>query len=275
MINILRSLIFLAGLCLVSPSLSFAQNPDSAGSRLGGFERALSSKDSASGQDQSSDTAECDEGESFWGELVFFIPKLVFNACVAGYCSLPGPNYGPYPYYSNSAFTAINDYQPAFYFTVNTGYQHTYRDIPTAVTGFGLYAGSFVLGASYDQYRERLSGGGLYRLHNTSLKIGMRKALGNYVIWQNHLGWRWLKGTYGQSAALIGTEWKIFTDDRGAVTLGYDYNFFPEIGTSYHDCGAYYSHFVKRAELKFGYHAAMIYEGPSLHGPYAGLAWNF
>jgi hypothetical protein len=275
MIHKLRSLIFLAGLCLVWPSASFAQSPDSASSKLGGFEKALSNKDTASSQCQSPDTAEYDESESFWGELVFFLPKLVIKGCVAGYCSLPGPNYGPYPYYSNSAFTAITDYQPAVYFTVNTGYQHTYRDIPTAVTGFDLCAGSFVLGASYDQYRERLSGGELYRLHNTSLKIGMRKALGDYVIWRNHLGWRWLKGSYGQSAALAGTEWKIFNDSRGAFTLDYDYNIFPGTGASYHDCGVYYSYFIKRAELKAGYHAAIIYKGPSLHGPYAGLVWNF
>ncbi|MBI5806300.1 hypothetical protein HZA73_09665 [candidate division TA06 bacterium] len=273
--NTNRHILILTWLFLICTSAAFAQSPDSSSSKLGGFEKGLSKRDSTSGQERSPDTDECNEGESFWGELVFFIPKIILKACVAGYCSLPGPNYGPYPYYSVSSFTAMMDCQPAAYFTVNTGYQHTYRDIPTAVTGFDLYAGSFVLGASYDQYRERLSGGGLYQFHNTSIKLGLRKALGEYVIWRNHLGWRWLKGAYGQSAALIGTEWKIFTDNRGAITLGYDYNYFPETGTSYHDCGAYYSYFVKRIELKFGYHAAMIYRGPSLHGPYAGVNWNF
>jgi hypothetical protein len=76
------------------------------------------------------------------------------------------------------------------------------------------------------------------------------------------------------SGFLLGMQFKIFTMERMAYNIGYDFDFFPEYGTAFHELDGGISYFVGRAELKAGYQAKMIYQGPSLHGPYAGVVWN-
>lgn len=272
--NIFKTCLVLAGLSLISLSAADAQGPDTTGGRLKSFERSLSTKDTtdtaAVSHYRHQDDNGPEEGGNLWGELVFFIPKLVIKGCVAAYCSLPGPNYGPYPYSSVSLFTAQQEKEPGNYLILGGYYSHVHKDIPSGQAEAGLYLHSFYLGASYQQFREKED-----RLHLGAMKIGVRKALGDYVMWQNHFGWRYLKGGAGMSGYLLGTQLRIFTWDRLAYNIGYDFDFFPEYGTAFHEVDAGLSYYLGRLELRAGYQARMIYEGPSLHGPYAGVSWNF
>ena len=46
-------------------------------------------------------------------------------------------------------------------------------------------------------------------------------------------------------------------------------------GTAFNELDAGISYFIGRMEIKAGYQAKMIHQGPSLHGPYVGMNWNF
>lgn len=263
-------------LLLCKPAASQTSNPDSSGGRLESFEKALSTKDTAD-----TDTAtvrhhrhddDDDHGEDgdVWGELLFFLPKEIFKICAVAYCSLPGPNYGPYPYFSVSPFTAQYQTEPGNYLVLGGTYSHIYMDIPSGQAEASVYLHSLYLGGSYQQFREKDD-----RLHLGAVRLGVRKALGDYVLWQNHFGWRYLKGSSGMSGYLLGTQLRIFTLDRLAYTIGYDFDFFPEYGTAFHELDAGISYYMGRMEIKAGYQARMIYQGLSLHGPCAGVNWNF
>jgi hypothetical protein len=245
---------------------------------LNSFEKALSTKDTTSNDTDTAaarhhrheDDDDYDEDGDIWGELLLFLPKEIFKLCAVAYCSLPGPNYGPYPYFSVSPFSAQYQREPGNYLILGGSYSHVYQEIPSGQAEAAIYLHSFYLGASYQQYRENGN-----RLHLAAARLGIRKALGDYVLWQNHFGWRYLKGGAGMSGYLLGTQFRFFTWSRLAYNIGYDFDFFPEYGTAFHEVDAGISYYMGRLELKAGYQARMIYEGPSLHGPYAGVNWNF
>ena len=272
--NIYKTCILLSGLSLLSLSAAGAQSPDTTGGRLKFFEKTLSAKDTTDtatvSHHRDEDDSGLEEDGSIWGELLFFLPREIFKLCAAAYCSLPGPNYGPYPYSSVSVFTAQHEKEPGNYLILGSYYSHVYKDIPSGQVEASFYIHSLVLATSYQQFRENGD-----RLHLTAIRIGSRKALGDYVLWQNHFGWRYMKGTSGMSGYLLGTQFKFFNWNRIAYILGYDFDFFPEYGTAFHEVDAGLSYYVRRLEFKAGYQAKMIYEGPSLHGPYAGICWNF
>jgi len=247
--------------------------PDSSGSRLRSFESSLrdtSRGDTASVRHHRQQEEEIDTTGSLLGDIIFFLPKEILKACFEGYCSLPGPNYGPYPYSSVSVFTAQYEKEPGNYLILGGSYSHIYEDIPSGQAEASLYLHSLYLGGSYQQFREKGE-----RLYLTAIRIGSRKALGDYVLWQNHFGWRYMRGGAGMSGYLFGTQLRIFSWDRLAYNVGYDFDFFPEYGTAFHELDAGISYYLGRMEIKAGYQAKMIYEGPSLHGPYAGVNWNF
>ena len=258
------------------PSAAYAQpgeeGNDSSG-RLMRFEKALSDSaatDTTLVRRHHDHEEECDTSSSLLGDIIFFIPKEILKACVASYCDLPGPNYGSYPFSFRSFFTVQYEKEPGNYFQLGGSYSYVYKDIPAGQVQADLYLHSLFLGASYQQFREKGE-----RLHLASARIGARKAVGDYVLWQNHFGWRYMKGTSEMSGFLFGMQFKIFTMEHMAYNIGYDFDFFPEYGTAFHELDGGISYFIGRAELKAGYQAKMIYQGPSLHGSYAGVVWNF
>ncbi len=269
--------ILLLGMIIINGTATaqIAVPPDSAQGRLRTFEKALSDGDTLDTADQQHHQR-CEEDDTtgnFWGEVLFFLPREIFKACAETYAGLPGPNYGPYPYCFRSPFSASYHPSPASYLELDGGFQYTYRDIPTYETRMNYFTHSFVAALSYQQFRETVSGG-QNSLHLAAVKLGVRKAVGDQLIWQNHLGWRYLKGGTGMSGVLLGTQFKIFTLNRIAVTLGYDIDLFPDNGTAFHELDGWLSYYWKRLELKAGYQAQLIWQGPSLHGPSIGLAYN-
>ncbi len=210
-----------------------------------------------------------DDTSGFFSQLI----GGIFRLAIEGYAQLPNPNYGPYPYYNASGFYAYGTGNKA-YLIASTGYEHTYHDISSVTTAVKFSAAAFVLDAHYQQYQER-AGGTLDRLHLTALRIGARKAAGSAVLWQNHIGMRYLKGFHDQTGGLIGTAFKIFPGGNTGVDLEYDCDFFPRYGTVFHDLTGSASYFIDRAELEAGYHALITYKGSSLHGPFFGISWHF
>ncbi|MCU0606739.1 MAG: hypothetical protein MUF78_04810 [Candidatus Edwardsbacteria bacterium] len=196
-----------------------------------------------------------------------------FDAIFRCYAGLPNPNYGPFPYYCANGFYA-HESGNAVYLTAGAGYQQTYRGIPTLSTDVRFTAAAFVLQASCQRYREPASGGA-ERLHLAALKIGAGKAPGSGVLWQTHAGLRYLKGCHDQTGWLIGTVLRVFPGNRLGITAGYDLDFFPRYGTTFHDLDGSCSYFAGRAEFSVGYRALITYKGTSLHGPFAGISRHF
>jgi hypothetical protein len=210
-----------------------------------------------------------DDTGGFWSGVI----SGLFNAIGEGYASLPNPNYGPYPYYGASGFYA-HGIGNATHLTVGAGYERTHQDIHGLCTDIKFSVAALVVDVAYQQYQER-TGGTAGRLHLAAIRIGARKAPGSAVLWQNHIGLRYVKGFHDQTGGLIGTELEIFPGNDLAITAGYDLDFFPRYGTVFHDLTGSASYFVSRIELIAGYHALITYRGSSLHGPFIGVTWYF
>lgn len=224
----------------------------------------------------SRDTTAADSSESSSGSIVggiiggFF--KIVASTAVMIYLDLPHADYGPYPYNDEpdyGVFEADSVGSTPFYVRPGGGYKFTQPGIRTYLGSVSLVKNSLEMGAEYLHNRERLDSATVGTLDFLAITFGLTKAASQYAVWENHFGYRYIKGGDAYHGFLMGTELKFYTTARIAVTTSYDLNIAGHAG--FHELDGSLSYFINRAELKAGYQWMKTFRGTALHGPHLGM----